>query len=264
MSTDFWTRARQSWPFVVADAELADAELTLGLDADSDLDEVYLAMGCDAGNPQALRAFDERYLTPLRPLLARQGASADLTDEILQRLREDLLLRREGERRIRLVGYAGSGRLSSLARVSASRMFGYLRRYVVPGSSVVRATVEVGAADGMLRELWSRSEPEVALVQGGQRELFKACFAAASAELDARARALLRFYFVEELTYQQIAELFGVAKSTICRQLTAITRQLLAAITAEWQRRTGEVVDLELGALLDCELDLSMSRLFRP
>ena len=262
-SGDPWGPARRAWSFPVDEEALRKAPTLLGLDASADFGEVYLALGCDAGHPKALAAFETSHVRAARQVLQRQGATTDQIDETLQRLREALLLRKPGEPSIRLLRYAGSGRLVSLVRVSAVRMLAYLRRHVTPESSTVQSTVDSGATDGLVRELWSRSDPEVHVIEDGQQRLFKACFATAVAALSGAERALLLFYFVEELTYQQIADLFGVNRSTICRQLNGASNKLLERITAEWQRRTGSDVGADLADLLDGELNLSMSRLLR-
>jgi RNA polymerase sigma-70 factor, ECF subfamily len=257
-----WDRGRGVFAFEVAREQVARAVERFELDADSDAGELFLALGCDAGNAAALRRFDDDVLAQARPILRRHGATDDVIDEVLQRLREDLLVRRPGDEFIRLVQYAGLGRLPAMVRVSAVRQLRYLRTYVLPGSSTVTQAVAAHTLDSTVRELWSRSDPELHVIGDAEQQLFKRCFGEAVAALTPEARSLLRFYFLEELTYRQIAELYGVNKSTVCRQLVAARERLLIGIGAAWERATGERWGQDLRELLDGELDLSLSRLF--
>jgi len=246
-----WDTGRHAWGFEVPAAELDAAYQQLGLGSEADAAEVYLAVGCQLGIPAALHHFETQYLAVAVPLLRRQRTPADKIDDILQRLRELLLVARQGETRIGLMRYVGTGRLRSLVRVSAAR-------------AALRGTwreVAVESSDGILGELWSRSDPELHVMDAQLHDVFKRCFEQAAALLPDTERALLRLHFVEELSYQQIAMLFRVHRSTICRQLATARTRLLDGLVAGWQRATGEPLSLDLAALLDGELDLSLSRL---
>src|SRR5437870_344569 len=66
--------------------------------------ELYLACACAAGVAPALAAFDEAYLAQLAALVPRARLTPEALDELRQRLRENLLLPREG-RPPRIAGY---------------------------------------------------------------------------------------------------------------------------------------------------------------
>jgi RNA polymerase sigma-70 factor len=249
-SSTAWARGHARWQFVVSrdlfEQAIATSQCADG--ADLDAEEVYLAAGCHLGLPEAIQIFEREYIARIPPTLRRQGFAADRIDEAMQRVRADLLLARDGEPMIRLCRYAGSGRLASLVRVSATR---YARRVGA-----------VGPAFDEHAEFWAADPQSDRLVDElGQR--FKDAFAIALGRCAPNEKILLRMVFVENLTYREVAKLFGTSKSTVCRQLAEIEGRLVKHLTSLWREQTSASLGDDLGEIIAGRLDLSMSRLLR-
>lgn len=244
--TRAWAQGRARWTFAVPVAAFADA-VQASQSGDGDAEELYLAAGCQLGLADALQAFEREYLARIPTTLARQGFARDKIDEAMQRVREDLLVAGHGEPMIRLCRYAGSGRLASLVRVSATR---YARR-------------AGGPVHELLGEFWTADDPASDLLTDELGRRFKEAFATAIAGCSAQEKVLLRMVFVENLSYREVAELFAVSKSTICRQLAELERRLVKQLTALWRERAGAPLGEDLGEIIAAQLDLSFSRLLR-
>lgn len=242
-----WAEGQARWPFAVPraafDRAIAASQCADGTDLDAG--EVYLAAGCQLGLPDAIRAFERDYIARIPPTLRRQRFPPDQIDEAMQRVRADLLVPREGEPTIRLCRYAGSGRLASLVRVSATR---YARR-------------AGGPVTDELSEFWS--DPAGDRLAGDLGQRFKDAFALALGRCNASEKVLLRMVFVENLTYREVANLFGTSKSTVCRQLAELERRLVKHLTALWREQHQAELGDDLGEIIAGQLDFSMSRLLR-
>src|SRR5215831_21157369 len=91
-----WIAAgRAAWPTVAVDeaAFVAHVAARAGADlAAVNAADLWLALACARGDAAACALFDERYLAPLRPVLAGTGLGADQIDEVKQELRRKLLV----------------------------------------------------------------------------------------------------------------------------------------------------------------------------
>src|SRR5688572_11678454 len=77
----------------------------------------YVRAACLENRPGAVRVLEEKYLQPLRPVVARICRSEDVEDLALQRLREKLLLPPAPRLRI----YQSTGSFKAWLRVVATR-----------------------------------------------------------------------------------------------------------------------------------------------
>jgi RNA polymerase sigma-70 factor (ECF subfamily) len=256
-----WRRGRDRWSFELDFEPFGALAETFELTEDCDADEFYLAVGCDQGLAVALEAFEDTYLSIVRPLLGRQGMSRELIDEAQQRLRTELLVHPDDASPIRLLRYAGSGRLASVIRVSAVRGALYLKTHQLGAGTAVKKTVDAYSETLHTKELWGRGDPEVSVIKRENQERFKQCFATAVAELSDHDRAILSFFYLDELKIDAIAKLFQVHRSTMSRQLTAVREQLLRKLRREWRKDADLPLEDEASLLLSSQLDLSMSRL---
>src|SRR6185369_14592858 len=80
-------------------------------------DELYLACACGAGDPEALRLFEEGPFADVRRALQRLERSGVTVDDALQQLRLKLFF---GEQP-RILDFAGRGELRGWLRVTATR-----------------------------------------------------------------------------------------------------------------------------------------------
>tara|TARA_R110002096_G_scaffold16898_2_gene57725 strand:+ start:62644 stop:63444 length:801 start_codon:yes stop_codon:yes gene_type:complete len=253
-----WAKA-QACRFVPSSREeFVAATQTFEIGADADLEEFCLAFACHQQDRVALAAFEDEHLRHGEVALRTFGSQADTISECLQRLRSDLLVQRKGEHYIRLLRYAGLGRINSLVRVSCIRYARYLAKYVDKGSSVASAQVDIDDVPGTT-ELWGQNEPEANLIALDLKHQFKSCFQNALLGLGEEDRTLLRLYYVQEMTMETLAKLFKVDKSSVSRRITRARARLLAGLT----ENAGATELMQASELFDGQLDLSMSRLLR-
>lgn len=78
---------------------------------------------------------------------------------------------------------------------------------------------------------------EEAQIRETQMTQIKTVVADALTQLDERAKALLKAYYQQGLTQQQIAQQLGVKQYTVSRQLSQIRQKLLLAL-AQWSQQT--------------------------
>ena len=255
------TLAEQTAPSVRLDhatfvAYLSTHELAEGEDLTEPLAELWLACGVANGNAEAVRLFDERYVTPLERTLVGMRLDAAMLDEVKQIVREKLLVR-DTSGRAKVEEYAGRGRLAGLVQVVATReALGLLRR----------GAREVPAGDDDLAEpLVGTNDPGLEMLKAKYAEAFRAAFAAAVAALTPKQRNLLRMHLLGGVTLEQLASVHGVHRATVVRWLKEARDSVLAA-TEDALRRTLAVRADELASLLDLarsRLDVSIERLLR-
>ena len=261
MHRTLWRRGRDRWPFEVDFEPFRALAEAFELTDDSDAGEFYLAVGCNQALVSSLEAFEDEYLSIVRPFLGRQGMSREVIDETQQRLRIELLVRPGDVSPIRLLRYAGGGRLASVIRVSAMRGALYVKTHKLGAGTTVKKTVDAYDETLHTRELWSRGDPEISVIKHENQARFKQCFASAVAELSDHDRAILSFFYLDELKIDAIAKLFHVHRSTMSRQLTAVRERLLGKLRREWRKDAELPLEDEANLLLSSQLDLSMSRL---
>ena len=247
-----WAAARTAHPEVrlVDEAEFGRrmAEAAPGCAAD-----VYLALACAAGDARAHRGLDQILRNVVPPAAARVRASNAFVEEVEQRLRHKLLIGGP-DRKPKIAAYAGRGPLGSWLRAAALRE----ALNLVDGEKEERV-----AEEGALGRLAAGGDdPELDLVRRRYAPEFKTALDSALHDLPAKERNLLRLYFVQGLTVEQIGRMEGTHKSTVSRWL-AKTR---AALLKDVKARLGaalKVTPSELDSLigvLRSQLHLSLHR----
>jgi len=224
--------ARSAWPTIELSPErfvayLADrmpeaVEPAAALAA-LNVSDLYLACACAAGDPAALAAFDAHCLTVVDSALLRLRLSADMAEEVKQRLRRTLLVSEHGPPRI--VGFAGRGALRSWVRVLAvHEAWGMLR--------AARGQVD-GDIEERLADLASAgASPELEYLKRTYRLDFERAFRAAIQTLSPRERTLLRQHFLDGVSINQLGALYRVHRATIGRWLERARAAVLAATRA--------------------------------
>lgn len=206
-----------------SDAELEYSPVESYLDA-LHVEDLALALGCQAGHEGAWRAFVSRYRPRLyaaaRSIAGDQDAQ-DLAGSIYGELYG--LKERAGQRRSLFRYYHGRSSLPTwLSAVLAQRH--------VDG---LRAAARLEPLDEARHEIHARrdsdaSDPESGLVRRRYVAILTRVVRAALAELDPRERLRLAHYYLDGLTLAQAAALFGEHESTASRKLER-TRQGLRA-----------------------------------
>jgi RNA polymerase sigma-70 factor (ECF subfamily) len=233
--------ARRRWPEVgFDDARFVAHVARRAADADAlealHLEDLYLAGACVAGAPGAIEAFDRQLLGQVPTFVARYGLTAELLDELRQRLRIKLLVGEAGTAP-RIEQYSGRGTLQSWVCAAAVRMAIDLQRLVVD-SEPLDAPLALADDDVELAYLRSQYAGE-----------FRAALTAALAALAPRQRNLLRFYYLERLTLDKLARLHDVHATTVMRWLSEIRAVILDACRERLRARL-QLSDSEFDSLL--------------
>lgn len=214
--------------------------------------DLYLALACAQGLEGALLVLDRQFLNTLPSAMAHFDRSGVVADDILQTLRQRILLvTKEG--RPRIADYSGRGSLKSWLRAAALHTAINLGR---------RGKLEVEVDDAaMLEGRASAGNIELDYMKARYRGEFKEAFRKALAELAPRDRNILRLHVVEGVGIQQIGASFGVHRATVARWVAQSRQQLLEAtrryLTHALHLKTDELESLM--GLVRSQLDLSIS-----
>lgn len=211
--------------------------------------ELYLALGCAAGDPAAITAFDREYLSIVATALAGMKLPAATIEDVRSTVRDKLLL--SDGKPARIIDYAGRGRLKGLIQVTATR------------TAIDRIRHEAKEAELPARELAAPTNVELSLIKAQYREAFMAGFTRAVAAASRRDRNLLRLHFLGGVTLEQLAQMYGVHRATVVRWLAAARETVFGATrdhVAETIGAPTEELD-EMFELVRSRVELSVERL---
>ena len=188
--------------------------------------DLHLAQACAEGQTAALAHF-ERTLAAVRPAVTTLGADPADVDEVLQRLRVQLLVGDPPG----ISRYRGSGELRAWLRVVAVR-------------EAVRVLTERGrhqlVDDTRLVESYLPAiDGERELIGGELGAAFRAAFEEAIRALPARDRLVLRQHGIDELSIDQMGDLHGVHRATAARWVEHARAELARATERSLQARLG-------------------------
>jgi RNA polymerase sigma-70 factor (ECF subfamily) len=248
-------RACAAWPTLAFDAAAlveACAQRVENAEALASLriEELALALACARGDAGALRAFEQHHGRDIALALARAGVEPAAVDDVAQLVRSRLFV---GDPP-RIAAFSGRGELANWVRTVAVRVAISSRRGRAP---LDRATASVPS------RLPIDDDPELAWLREHHRAGFKAAFSQVLSQLDDEERALLRFKFLDGLTLEELAQLFGTHRATIARRVARLRDQLAEDLCAAFGTQPGITrAQLEsIARLLRADLDLSLSRL---
>lgn len=250
--------AEQAYPGATIDrprfvAALAALPGTVDAVDDESARELALALGCDAGEPAALETFERLYLSGVPRAIASMKLSDDVVDEVVQQVREKLLVREDGPARI--VGYAGRGTLRGLLKVMATRA----------AIGLIRKQGREAPADEAMLDAVGERDPELAFLQEHYRSAFREAFEDAVATLEPRERNLLRLHFLRKVTLEALARMYGVHRATVVRQIAQV-REKIERATKKGMRERLRIPAHELDSVLDLirsRFDVSVERILR-
>ncbi len=220
-------QARERWPTVVFDLEAFAAHLASLTPAEADpeahlgelrLPDLYLAFHASRGEAAAVEAFEQLFRPVADAALARINTPESLRDEVRQVLRERLLVG-VGGRPPALASYAGRGALKSWIRISALReVYRHAEQNRRWSQEEDEELARAAAPDG---------DPELSYLKMHYRQLFKEAFARAMGELAPRQRNILRHYYLDGMSIDQIGALYRFHRATAARELGRIREALL-------------------------------------
>lgn len=209
--------------------------------------DLVLAAACLTGHPAALAILERDHLSSVAAALARRRLTPADVDEVLQQLREKLLL---GERP-RLREYAGRGPLRSFLRIAALRTAHNLRRAAGPIAPSLGAE-QIAPDDAELAALEVRHAAEI-----------KRALQTGLKTLGLRERTVFRLHLLDGLSLDEIGRLYGVNKSSVSRWLSAARAHLLDTARSELAARLAPGDLASLVRAFRGNLDLSLTRLLR-
>jgi RNA polymerase sigma-70 factor (ECF subfamily) len=260
-----WTAARAAWPDIDLPAEpfarrlweiVSDRDSTSPLQTLQTIEaaDLYLACACAGGDATAMRHFDRTYLAEVPLRLHRGEESSGFADEVRQLLRARLLVAAPGERP-RIAGYSGRGPLGAWVRISAARVALNLRgkRTLRPG------------ADAELQLHGALADPELSLVRKRHGKELRDALESALAALSPQDGAILRLYYLEQMSPDAIAGMYKTSKRTVQRRILDIRRAIVEAVRAalaERLRLSSTQLD-SIVRLLSKDLDTSVLRVLK-
>lgn len=261
-----YAAGRQAWPDVSLEEEDFLRHLAGCMPPDKDparglasvhAADLYLACACARGDATAHAALERHVFPKAAASVARLRETGVEPSEVLQHLRERLLVP-EGGRPARIAEYQGSGPLAAWLRAAAVRTALNLQR-------AQRRRVHAEEEAEALPLSTGAGTPDVELdyLRRNHRADFQAALSEALQALPARERTVLRLHAVEGLSLERIGTMYQTHKSTVSRW---VARAREAALEGTRQRLV-ERLRLSSGELhslmraLQGELDLSLPSL---
>jgi RNA polymerase sigma-70 factor (ECF subfamily) len=182
------------------------------------VDDLYLACACARGDRRAIAAVERASFDEIEAAVQHHRLPASQCDEVKQTLRERLFVG-DHDRPPRIAEYAGRGSLRRWVYAIAARVaIDWLRR----------SGQDVPADDAILDRALPAEDPEVSLLKQRYSAEFRGAVRDAVQELSVEARSDLRFYYVDGLRLDELAELRGVTAPTVSRRLAKSREQVLA------------------------------------
>jgi len=256
--------ADAAWPsFHVSPTRLVSS-IGRWIDAETDLsealasvhaEELYLAIACAQGVPQALKALHHGYGEEVERAIARVRSSCVNSDDLRQIVMDHLLVG-TADRPAALGRYSGRGSLAGWLRVTCGRAAVLAARRGQRDQS----TATVHPHSDVLALVQS---PEFDFIRHQHRAEFRSAFEAAAAELTDRQRSVLRQSIVNRLTVRQLGRMYDVHYATVSRWIKDARNALIGHTRALLGKKLG-LADHELDEFLgdmSSQLDLTLSRI---
>jgi RNA polymerase sigma-70 factor (ECF subfamily) len=218
--------------------------------------DLFLASACAYGNRTAIDAFEEMYFGEVDAALLDAKVAADQIDEIKQILRERFFVGK-GDRPPSITGYSGRGTLRAWVRISAMREV-----YRAGGAQKRWVQLE---DEGLARVAALDDDPELGFLKKRYRAVFKEAFGEAMAELTPRQRNVLRHSYIDNMSIDQIGQLYNVHRSTTARWLVQTRELLLEGTRRVLRSRLNMSSDesQDLFRLIESRLDVSIRTLLK-
>ncbi len=254
---DALRQGRDAWPAIQVDGDRfrRHVEAHLGEAPAGGLHhaDVYLAIGCAAGDAASLAAFEQHLGPEVGRSLARLRLHGPAAAEIHQRLRHKLFVADPGAEP-RILGYSGRGPLRAWLRaLVAHEALSELRR--------VRR--EDHLSDSTMGDRAAGDDPELAQIRARYAAPFREAFQSAMAALSPRDRNLVRLVYTDGLTVEQVAVTYGVHRVSVSRWLGQLRADLLEGTRTRLRERL-HLDDSELRSLTRLclsQIDVSLDRL---
>lgn len=258
-------RGRAAWPALAVGDEAFARFLTqvaagggAGAEADPSplaervIDDLYLACACVLGVPGAAAAFDERCASAIRAAVARIARSADDQEEIVQAVRDAVLVGRPGAPP-KIAGYTGRGALPRWVGVTGQRLALMMLR---------SEKAEARARDGLAAEAAPPADPQVGYMKEHYRNELEEILGGLLEELSDRERILLRLSLLEGQSAERIGKIYGVSRATAQRWIEDVRARIGDGVRQRIALSSSGIGSV--AALVASQLDLSLARVLRP
>ena len=188
--------------------------------------DLYLAAACSDGDTDALAQFRDVLVPAIRHALGKLGMAPAQIDEAVQQVQIMVFV---GDGRPPQIGeYGGRGTLRSWLRTIAVRT----------GRRMLGLEATPRTSDDELAELpGAVADPELAMLRTRYRDQVRGAFAAAFAALSERERNVLRQYYIDGLTIDQLAALYHVNRATTARWVAGARLAVVAKTRAQLVER---------------------------
>jgi RNA polymerase sigma-70 factor (ECF subfamily) len=183
-------------------------------------EDLFLACACARGDSRAIELFSRYVLSAVPAMVGHILPGGPLLDDLLQSLHEQMLVRRESGPP-RIAAYRGTGPLAGWVRITATRAAIRMKK------NAARFSEEI-TLEG--RPAGSAAGPEALYVRRHYVPALNAAIHAAIDGLPDPAREILRSYYLDGLTIDQLAERDGVHRATAARRVQSARILLLAHV----------------------------------
>ena len=199
--------AEQFQPFVARSLSAGSSDAAL-LDR-LHISDLYLACAYGLGYEAAHKRVEAEYFVPIARRLDRMQIPSSISAEILQDLRCRLVEMSGPEFSGR--AYCGQGSLGGWLYIAAVR---------IAERHSARMRNELPAEDNCVAVLERQIpviDPELDHLIHSYKSVFESALRAGLAALSSRERNLLRYHFLEQLSIDRLAEIYGVHRATAAR-----------------------------------------------
>jgi len=198
--------------------------------------DLLLARGCSLGVAAAVASFESEFLGLVSAAGRKLSMTAEQGDELRQQVRMKLLVAGANGGTPKIGNYAGTGALRSWVYATGLRTgLNELRR-------IGRAAVPMGDEQLLVAMPDKNDDQQLQYMKELYRSAFRDAFKASIATLDDRLANVLRHYYLDEMTLEQIGALYRVHKTTVMRWVN----KAHAELEVETKRRMTS--HLKLGA----------------
>ena len=187
--------------------------------------DLWLAFHAGQGLAPAIAALEASCFADLGHLLRARRADPGHIDEVIQRLRDRLLVAEPGSTP-RILGYQGRGDLRAWVRVVAIRTWLNMKRERADGFGRAGGG---GRVEGNIEDVLAAeagTDLELELLKGKYRELFRRCFAESVQALASGTRLLLKLHYLDKLSMEDVGKVLGVHRLTVLRRLERARAEL--------------------------------------
>jgi RNA polymerase sigma-70 factor (ECF subfamily) len=253
-------KCRAAWPTLAAkdfrrDLSRRAATLSPAQREALHVTDLYLASACAREDPAALALFEAEVLPRVQKTLARLVPPGWQAADAAQALRTRLFVPGPNGRGID--SYSGRGALAGWVRIVATRLLLDARRRNEDTAPLTESL------EGRLRA--SGLSAELQAMQAELTPVIRSALKAALEALSAKERTLLKLHYVDGLSFEQIAKVNRVHRSTVMRWLQAIRERCLddvkAALSRSFSLQPRQIESLL--AVAQSHLEVSLSPLLK-